>query len=50
MRRELPLRRGAWARLESWLWTGALGHFAGGLVDFAEALGRYWIARTRRAL
>lgn len=40
-----PRRR----RLESWLWTGPLGHLAGGAVDFLEALARYWIARVRRA-
>lgn len=40
-----PRRR----RLESWLWTGPLGHLAGGTIDFLVALARYWIARARRA-
>jgi hypothetical protein len=28
-------------RLETWLWTGPLGHLIGGTLDFAEALARY---------
>jgi hypothetical protein len=32
-------------RLESWLWTGPLGHFVGGAADFATALARYGVAR-----
>jgi len=42
-------RRPPWRRAESWLWTGPLGHLAGGAIDFLEALARYWIARARRA-
>jgi len=34
-------------RLETWLWTGPLGHFAGGALDFAGALARYLLARAR---
>ncbi|HEY1457582.1 MAG TPA: hypothetical protein VGF15_03590 [Solirubrobacteraceae bacterium] len=36
-------------RLESWLWTGPLGHLLGGLLDFAGALWRYLIGRARTA-
>jgi hypothetical protein len=35
-------------RLESWLWTGPLGHLLGGGADFATALARYGIARLRQ--
>jgi hypothetical protein len=31
--------------LETWLWTGPLGHLAGGAADFATALARYGSAR-----
>jgi hypothetical protein len=34
-------------RLETWLWTGPVGHFAGGSLDFAQALARYLLARAR---
>jgi hypothetical protein len=34
-------------RLETWLWTGPVGHFAGGALDFAGALARYLLARAR---
>jgi hypothetical protein len=34
-------------RLETWLLTGPVGHFAAGALDFAGALIRY--ARARRA-
>ncbi|HEV7163288.1 MAG TPA: hypothetical protein VGN25_08545 [Solirubrobacteraceae bacterium] len=33
-------------RLEAWLWTGPAGHFLGGSLDFAQALGRYAWARA----
>jgi hypothetical protein len=33
-------------RLETWLWTGPVGHFAGGALDFAHALARYLLARA----
>lgn len=36
-------------RLESWLWTGPLGHLLGGALDFACALTRYLISRARRS-
>ncbi|HTA14665.1 MAG TPA: hypothetical protein VK781_07390 [Solirubrobacteraceae bacterium] len=32
-------------RLETWLWTGPVGHLVGGALDFAEALGQYVHAR-----
>src|SRR5271154_4711626 len=35
-------------RLETWLWTGPVGHLAGGAVDFAEALAGYLLARALR--
>ncbi|HEY2631051.1 MAG TPA: hypothetical protein VGI26_01590 [Solirubrobacteraceae bacterium] len=28
-------------RLETWLWTGPLGHLIGGTLDFAGALASY---------
>ncbi|HEU0249680.1 MAG TPA: hypothetical protein VFR48_03050 [Solirubrobacteraceae bacterium] len=31
--------------LETWLWTGPIGHLLGGALDLAEALLRYY--RTR---
>ncbi|MGH2902365.1 MAG: hypothetical protein ACRDK7_02040 [Solirubrobacteraceae bacterium] len=34
-------------RLETWLWTGPVGHFAGGALDFAQALASYLLARAR---
>jgi hypothetical protein len=34
-------------RLETWLWTGPVGHLAGGSLDFAQALSRYLLARVR---
>jgi hypothetical protein len=37
-------------RLETWLWTGPLGHLVGGALDLCEALLRYGLARARRAL
>src|SRR5271157_1449586 len=35
-------------RLETWLWTGPVGHLAGGALDFAGALARYLLARALR--
>ncbi|HTC58642.1 MAG TPA: hypothetical protein VK691_00815 [Solirubrobacteraceae bacterium] len=32
-------------RLETWLWTGPVGHLLGGSLDFAEALVGYVRAR-----
>jgi hypothetical protein len=32
-------------RLETWLWTGPLGHLIGGTLDFGQALARYLLAR-----
>jgi hypothetical protein len=34
-------------RLLAWLITGPVGHFAGGALDFAGALARYFLARRR---
>jgi hypothetical protein len=39
-------RRAPWRRFESWLWTGPLGHLAGGLADFAQALFQYTTVRV----
>jgi hypothetical protein len=35
-------------RVETWLWTGPLGHLLGGALDVAQALGGH-ILRTRKA-
>jgi len=37
-------------RLETWLWTGPLGHLLGGAADLAAALCGYGFRRARRAL
>jgi hypothetical protein len=34
--------------IETWLWTGPLGHLLGGALDVAQALGGHAL-RTRRA-
>ncbi|HUB36085.1 MAG TPA: hypothetical protein VL972_04615 [Solirubrobacteraceae bacterium] len=34
-------------RVESWLWTGPVGHLVGGGLDFGRALARYLLARAR---
>ena len=34
-------------RLATWLLTGPAGHLAGGVMDWAERLGRYLWARAR---
>jgi hypothetical protein len=34
-------------RLETWLWTGPVGHLIGGGLDFGQALARYLLARAR---
>ncbi len=34
-------------RLETWLWTGPIGHLLGGGMDFVRALARYLLARAR---
>jgi hypothetical protein len=34
-------------RLETWLWTGPVGHLIGGTLDFGQALARYLLARAR---
>jgi hypothetical protein len=44
--RRAPRRR-AGRRLETWLWTGPLGHLVGGGLDLARALARYLLARAR---
>ncbi|HTR72567.1 MAG TPA: hypothetical protein VMG80_03150 [Solirubrobacteraceae bacterium] len=33
--------------LETWLWTGPIGHLVGGALDFGYALARYLLARVR---
>jgi hypothetical protein len=35
-------------RLETWLWTGPLGHLLGGALDVAQALGGH-LLRTQKA-
>jgi hypothetical protein len=42
----LPAVNGA-RRLETWLWSGPLGHLIGGALDFAEAMLRWQRARRR---
>jgi hypothetical protein len=34
-------------RLETWLYTGPVGHLVGGTLDWAELLARYCMARAR---
>ncbi|HEY4896223.1 MAG TPA: hypothetical protein VII01_09045 [Solirubrobacteraceae bacterium] len=34
-------------RVETWLWTGPIGHLLGGTLDFLAALARYALARAR---
>jgi hypothetical protein len=41
-----PRSRPPIKRLETWLWTGPAGHFAGGALDFTAALARYLLARA----
>jgi hypothetical protein len=36
------------SRLAAWLVTGPLGHLWAGLVDWAELLARWIVARVRR--
>jgi hypothetical protein len=43
-RRDRPARA---RRLETWLWTGPVGHLLGGGIDFVRALTRYLLARAR---
>lgn len=38
-----PARR----RLETWLWTGPLGHLLGGGIDLCRALAGYLLIRSR---
>jgi hypothetical protein len=40
-------RTTAHGRLETWLWTGPVGHFVGGALDLLQALVAY--RRKRRA-
>ncbi len=37
-----PLRR-----LETWLWTGPVGHLVAGLIDWCQAVG-VWLAHVMR--
>jgi hypothetical protein len=41
--------RSALLRLETWLWTGPLGHFVAGAIDWVTALARYGADRVLRA-
>jgi hypothetical protein len=41
------VRPPAHRRLETWLWTGPLGHLLGGGIDLCRALTGYLLARTR---
>jgi hypothetical protein len=34
-------------RLETWLWTGPVGHLLGGAADVASALARHGLTRAR---
>jgi hypothetical protein len=34
-------------RVETWLWTGPLGHLVGGSLDLLVALACYQLARKR---
>jgi len=34
-------------KLETWLWTGPLGHLAGTSLDLLQALARYLFTRAR---
>jgi hypothetical protein len=43
-----PPKRTAGQRAESWLWTGPIGHLAGGSLDFLQALTNYWRVNARR--
>jgi hypothetical protein len=42
--------RAASRRLETWLWTGPLGHLVGGALDLGEALLRHGLARAHSAI
>ena len=41
------MQRLARERFATWLITGPVGHLVGGVMDWAELLGRYWWARAR---
>ncbi|HTA35804.1 MAG TPA: hypothetical protein VK761_03725 [Solirubrobacteraceae bacterium] len=34
-------------RVETWLWTGPLGHLLGGALDVAEALGGHLLRKQK---
>ncbi|MHB8242380.1 MAG: hypothetical protein ACYDHN_10350 [Solirubrobacteraceae bacterium] len=42
-----PAGRSRLSHLETWLWTGPIGHLIGGALDFLQALARYTRARAR---
>jgi hypothetical protein len=42
-----PLHTSRSERVERWLWTGPIGHLAGGTLDVLEALARHLLARAR---
>jgi hypothetical protein len=43
-----PARHSPPKRLEAWLWTGPLGHFVAGVIDWLIALARYAVERATR--
>jgi hypothetical protein len=44
----LSRRPPSWKGLETWLWTGPLGHLLGGTLDLGAALLRHGLRRARR--
>jgi hypothetical protein len=49
MRRATTIQSGVVSPgLRAWLYTGPLGHLAGGILDWAELLARYAAARASR--
>jgi hypothetical protein len=42
-------RQPARTRLETWLWTGPVGHLLGGALDLIGALSRHTFRRVRGA-
>lgn len=44
----MQVSRRALIKLETWLWTGPIGHLLGGCLDFAVALVRYRRSQGKR--
>ncbi len=40
-------RRGVLVRVETWWWTGPLGHFVAGVADWFQALTGWLLVRAR---